>query len=115
MLAAGWSNHSGFSGSDRHLKLQTSRIQQMYQLTAAAAANPLIKRFKLLSQDTPNHTLVRNSSATSTAGPRNAAEAELDRYLKETAAADSKIISAVDFWQGGQKSYNYISSFTSLR
>ena len=57
---------------------------------AAAAAKPPIKRFNLLSQDTQNHTLARNSSATSTAGPRNAAEAELDRYLNETAtAADS--------------------------
>ena len=82
----------------------------------AAAAKPPIKRFKLLSQHTPNHTLARNSSATSTAGPRNAAEAELDRYLHKTAtAADSEIISAVDFWQDGQKSYYYMSSFTSFR
>jgi hAT family C-terminal dimerisation region len=70
-----------------------------------ASDKPTIKRFKLLSQNTLNRTLARNSSPTSTLETRNSAEAELHRYLNETDTTQIEIPSAVDFWQDRQKTY----------
>jgi hypothetical protein len=71
-------------------------------------AKPPITRIKLLSQDTLNHTLVRNSFTASALGNQNAAATVLARYLNE-AADDSDILSPLDFWLDRLTTYPMIA------
>jgi hypothetical protein len=98
--------------------LQAGLISQSHQAPQAAdqsssadgeSAKPPIKRFKLLSQDTLNRTLARNSPSTSTLGPRHSAETELERYLNETESAQGETVSALEFWHDRQKTYPTIA------
>jgi hypothetical protein len=73
------------------------------------SAKPPIKRFKLLSQDTLNRRAARDSLSSSV-GTRNAAEAELERYLGEAAGA-CEVPSALEFWLDRQKAFPVIAPF----